>query len=490
MGKGTFFGVDFYPTPKNIAEQMISETELFGKTILEPSAGSGNIVDVLKERGAEVIACEIDPRLRAILDRKCTIICDDFLKVTSDQISHVDAIVMNPPFSKAEEHILHAWEIAPEGCKIISLCNTNMLTVGGWSSRRKVRDLVKDFGLTDNYNSCFTDAERPTDCQISCITLWKPKTGAAEFDDYFDSSFGPDGDSGRTAGIMPYNSIRDIVNRYVEGVRMFDTAMDMSQRIKDMIAPFSSMTIGFGAYRRSGNNYDGINRQTYKNELQKAAWMHIFDTMNMSKYVTKSVREDINRYVERQVNVPFTMRNIFKMLELIVATHENRMKKTLTDAFDKICGFSAENSTAGEGWKTNSDYMINRRFIVPYMTDADYGGRVHLRYYGGNRDDMEDIIRALCFITGTPYENTISLRDFVNNNELEWGKWAAMGRFISRDEKDVNPKWMPGFFRIRAYKKGTMHFEFLDEDVWAKFNIEVARIRGWQLPKQRTQTKK
>ena len=38
-----------------------------------------------------------------------------------------------------------------------------------------------------------------------------------------------------------------------------------------------------------------------------------------------------------------------------------------------------------------------------------------------------------------------------------------------------------GFFRIRGYKKGTMHFEFLDEDVWNKFNYEVARIKGWQL---------
>lgn len=487
MGKGTFFGVDFYPTPKSVAEQMLSDTDLFGKTVLEPSAGSGNIVDVLKERGAEVIACEIDPRLRAVLDRKCSLIGSDFLKVTSDQISHVDVVVMNPPFSKAEEHILHAWDVVPEGCKIISLCNSNMLTVGNWSGRKRVRDLVQNFGLADNFYSCFTDAERPTDCQISCITLWKPRTGDAEFDDYFDASYGPENDGGRAAGIMPYNSIRDVVNRYVEAIRMFDTAMDMSQRIKEMIAPFSSMTIGFGAYRRSGNNYDGINRQTYRKELQKAAWMYIFNTMNMSKYVTKSVREDINRYVERQVNVPFTMRNIFKMLELIVATHENRMKKTLTDAFDKICSFSAENSTAGESWKTNSDYMINRRFIVPYMTEYN-DNRVRLRWYGGNRDDLEDVIRALCFVTGTPYERTVSLRDFVDKNEIEWGKWADMGKYISREDK--TPEYVSGFFRIRGYKKGTMHFEFLDEDVWAKFNIEVARIRGWQLPKQRTRTQK
>ena len=30
---------------------------------------------------------------------------------------------MNPPFSNADKHILHTYEIAPRGCKIIALCN-------------------------------------------------------------------------------------------------------------------------------------------------------------------------------------------------------------------------------------------------------------------------------------------------------------------------------------------------------------------------------
>jgi hypothetical protein len=29
-----------------------------------------------------------------------------------------------------------------------------------------------------------------------------------------------------------------------------------------------------------------------------------------------------------------------------------------------------------------------------------------------------------------------------------------------------------------------MHFEFQDEDTWYKFNQAVAKVKGWQLPKQ------
>lgn len=101
----SIFNRDFYPTPVEVIEKMLIGVDIGGKIILEPSAGSGNIVDYLNNRGAKkVIACETVEKLRRILGGKCDIIADDFLTVTSEQISHIDLIVMNPPFS-ADENI-------------------------------------------------------------------------------------------------------------------------------------------------------------------------------------------------------------------------------------------------------------------------------------------------------------------------------------------------------------------------------------------------
>lgn len=103
----SIFDRDFYPTPAAVIERMLMGVEIFDKLVLEPSAGSGNIVDALNAQGVrEVYACEINDRLRKTLSGKCTIIGKDFLAVTPDQISHIDVIVMNPPFSDAERHIL------------------------------------------------------------------------------------------------------------------------------------------------------------------------------------------------------------------------------------------------------------------------------------------------------------------------------------------------------------------------------------------------
>src|SRR5580698_4191964 len=116
------FGADFYPTREDIIDIMLNGFDVTGKVVLEPSAGKGNIVDFLKSAGAaQVIACENNIELKKILQSKCKVIAEDFLSVTSDMISHIDFIVMNPPFSKGTEHLLHAFDIAPKGCKIISL---------------------------------------------------------------------------------------------------------------------------------------------------------------------------------------------------------------------------------------------------------------------------------------------------------------------------------------------------------------------------------
>ena len=479
-----FFGIDFYPTPREVVEQMLADTDVSGKMVLEPSAGSGNIVDILNERGAaEVFACELDPSLRRVLQGRCTLIGEDFLKLTPEDVSHIDVCIMNPPFSHAEDHILHAYDILPEGCEIISLCNFET-TVNHWSVKRsQLKEIIENNGFSDDYGECFSTADRKTGCRIACIHLWKPRTGKDEFADYF--SFVPEEEQRIQAeGIIGYNPIREIVNRYTAAVSKYDAVIAASEEINSLTSVFTDCAIRFGAYDPNTKENRTISRAQFKKQLQKAAWREIFKRMDMEKYVTRSIREDINRFVERQTNVPFTVRNIFRMIELVFMTHGDRMQETLTQAFDMICSFSAENSTAGEKWKTNSDYMINRRFIVPYITDYDSRWPTdHVKLQWGSTDKLDDITKALCYLTGTPYENTARLYESVTNRDIPWGEWATMTKTVTTPSGEKFTK--TGFFRIRGYKKGTMHFEFLDEDVWAKFNAEVARIRGWQLPKPR-----
>ncbi|MDD3404954.1 MAG: DUF4942 domain-containing protein [Paludibacteraceae bacterium] len=471
--ENNIFDRDFYPTPQGVIDSMLAYSDVTNKVVLEPSAGSGNIVEWLNAHSAKnVLACETNEKLKAILStKKCDIIASDFLTVTPEQISHIDMIVMNPPFTADEKHILHAFEVAPDGCEIIALCNTNTLDKGSiYTDRRKLRELVDKYGSDEYFGECFGQSEeRRTRADISCVRLFKPKQGRMEFDDYF--SMEDDEKEPQADGLITYDFVKDAVSRYCDAVKRFDSVMEQNNAINELTKGIGGDDIKFGTYRPSSNNNlsNKISREYFKKELQKSAWKWLFDKFDMEKYITRGVMSDINRFVEQQQNVPFTIKNIYRMVQMIVGTHSERMEKVLVEAFDKICSFSYENSTAGEKWKTNSDYMINKRFIIPYI--CDYGriwkeDYVTLHYSYNN--EIDDIIKALCYLTGSDYNKEQDLYNFIRAIRPKWGEWTY---------------W--SFFKIRGYKKGTMHFEFQNEETWMAFNREVARIKGWQLPKSR-----
>lgn len=472
---------DFYPTPANVIDTMMQDETVTGKTILEPSAGKGDIVDWMLAHGAkEVLACENNPTLRSIVAQKCPVLADDFLSVTSEQVSHVDMIVMNPPFSKDMEHIMHAFDIAPAGCTIIALCNASHIVHNSYdtSIKRRFLENIELNGWSENIGNVFRNAERQTDVDTGLVKLYKPGSGTSEFDEYvFDGAPDTGATGAGTEGLISYDFIRDIVTRYVAAVSAFDEVSQKAQEINRLAKfpgadQYGTPPIRFMAVKQNDGRescQETVSHETYRKELQKYYWRVIFKKMNLEKYATRQLREQINRFVERNANTPFTMRNIYNVLSIVFQTNGQRMESALCEAFDTICSFSAENSTAGEKWKTNSDYVVNRKFIVPWITEGYRWGNEPNRYvevhWSGNSVLIDDIVKALCYFTGTKYDEKDPLHN-INSRKLEWGAWY---------------EWT--FFRIKAFKKGTMHFEFLSEDIWAEFNRKVASLRGWRLPK-------
>ena len=99
-----------------------------------------------------------------------------------------------------------------------------------------------------------------------------------------------------------------------------------------------------------------------------------------------------------------------------------------------------------------------RDLFVALMTDEE-----------GHIDFLEtqrDLIKAICFLTGRNYDSVAQPEKPADG--IFWpGEWY---------------QW--GFFRFKAYLKGTVHFEFKDDEVWAAVNARYARIKGQVLPEQ------
>lgn len=512
------FNPDFYPTPYTVIQTMLEGTEITNKVILEPSAGKGNIVDYLNDNGAkEVLICESNEDLAQIVMQKGRYLKPDFLTLESSDVSHIDLIVMNPPFSADEKHIIHAYNIAPAGCKIISLANANTVNNAYSFSRKELKNLIELYGNSQNLGDCFTDAERKTGVDIALITLTKP---GGNYNQEFEGFFMEEEEEAQENGLISYNVVRDLVGRYVESIKIFDEQLIAAAKMNHVTKGYFSVNMGMNI----SNNEQPTTRAEFKKALQKSGWNFIFNKLNMAKYATKGLKEDINKFVEQQTEVPFTMRNIYKMIEIVIGTTGQRMDKAILEAFDKITQHYHENRFNVEGWKTNSHYLLNKRFIVPNVVAVGYGGTVNRCTWGSsNFEKIEDLVKAICFLTGDNYSNKICLEHFIyyryKLKDTE-GNYLNDKTFDSYDVKimsynfdeisrksqsiynsiieDSKPEWGQwfdwGFFRCRAYKKGTMHFEFKDAELWGRFNQKVAELKGYplfeQAPDKRTARQK
>jgi hypothetical protein len=507
---------DLYPTPVDVLEKMVKNEILVGKIIFDPSCGTGNILDFAKLQGAqEVLGCEIDERLRKIVQSKCKLIGSDFLKVRAEEVSHIDMIIMNPPFSADEDHILHAINIAPANCRILALCNWNTVnyrSYKGEGTQKQIelkRTINQYNGEISNLADCFSYAERKTAVDIGFIKLTKTgQTKDTEFDGFYMDE---EPEDIQQSGLVKHNFVRETVNCYVSAVKKFEEVASAGSEIYRLTKGFFNGSFGFTCYNKQGNTQITLNKDDFKRELQKQAWTYIFNKLDMTEYVTQKLKEELNRFVEKQQQYPFTMKNVYNMIRIVILTHASRMDAALVESFDNVTKYHHENRYGLPGWKTNDVYLLGKKFVVPDMCPKEKynDGNKISTLWGRNFDMIEDFVKGLCYITNSNYKKIINLDTFLRHEIIiehntgfevfkdyeearhgtatkkyqqlyEEGKYPVM----HKQEKVYGGSYDWGFFKIKVYQKGTIHFEFKDENIWILFNKHIARIKGFVLPEQ------
>ncbi len=496
------FEADFYPTPSSVIDKMIEGFDLNGKTVLEPSSGKGNIIERCKQAGANIICCEQNKDLAVISASKAHLVANNFFTINASQVSHIDFIIMNPPFSDGVNHILHAWKIAPDNCKIVSLCNSETINNAFSKSRKELSTLIKNYGHSEYLGTCFDNAERKTGVEVAMISLTKPDQKESTFD--YSEYFTSDDDEVETQenAIMQYSAIREIVQRYVNAVKLYDTVIETAIKMNDLTAGIDTEKFAFTLRKEDAE----MNREQFAKELQKKSWEWIIKKLNMQKYSTIGLEKKINAFVEQQKELKFTMKNVYRMLDMIMQTRGQLMDEALIEIFDRLTKYYDENRWGMEGWKTNSHFLINKKFILPYIVHPGWNGVIETDCYNrnGNGQLLQDFLKAICFLTGYDSDSILSLNQMVryrykikqderylSNYQNQDNDIAVLEKRQSEfsfqteieDSKVEWGKWFDwAFFRVKLYKKGTGHFIFKDESVWALVNRNVARIKGYPLP--------
>lgn len=127
-GIQTVTAPQLFPTPPELAVRMVKLAGIEpDQRILEPSAGTGNLLRPLIGLKVDVVAVEINrglaERLQTEYPGEGNIRCADFLECNGD-LGTFDRILMNPPFINGADikHIEHARRFLNPGGRIVALC--------------------------------------------------------------------------------------------------------------------------------------------------------------------------------------------------------------------------------------------------------------------------------------------------------------------------------------------------------------------------------
>jgi hypothetical protein len=174
----------FYPTPIPIVRKMIQEANIqSGMRILEPSAGKGNIADLVREMHPDVtIECiEINAIRAEILRLKGYKVYEqDALTVTSEQAGTFDRVLMNPPFLKTlgAKHVRYMFDnlLKPEG-RLVALLNAGAYSDGNDLQAVQFKRFVDKYGKAVgidkmDYN---VEIERAIGIHIGMFVVDKPQ---------------------------------------------------------------------------------------------------------------------------------------------------------------------------------------------------------------------------------------------------------------------------------------------------------------------------
>ncbi len=167
---------DFYPTPTAVIDKMLEVAHLQPHHhVLEPSAGSGDLVRAIALAGVERVDCfEIHPLLRQALQlQQFNLIGFDFLMAAPNPI--YDRVIANPPFGNngVANHTIHGYNFLKPGGRLVTIAHHYKLSPSqcdryffDWLKGKNAR--FKDLG------SAFQECDRNTQMPVQLITIDKP----------------------------------------------------------------------------------------------------------------------------------------------------------------------------------------------------------------------------------------------------------------------------------------------------------------------------
>jgi hypothetical protein len=469
------FDAEFFPTPSAIVYRMLSKVSSNAHNFLEPSAGKGDIANGIKSkwRYATVDCIEQSPELAAVLmDKDFPVVGHDWLEYSG--VCYYDAIVMNPPFSNGDDHLLRAWDFLHNG-EIVCLLNEETIKNPHTATRKRLAEIIAKHGEVEYLGDCFSAAQRKTSVNVAMVYLKKVSD-----DDSIDLWASTSEEKTVNEDIGADQNMLAIRDNLGNMQHYYDQAnehmLKAFQHVRKAAVYLKANGINTGSdYEKAVSLALGnVNtaRAEFARKHRRDAWFRVFDQMEFRKWLDKKQTDEFVRDIERNGNIPFTKENIKGTLENVFLQRRSLFEKSVANVFDELTNYFKGNTNHTEGWKSNDSYKVNLKLVFPYgcKFEDKYGGNFSM-YYGYSRTDIyNDLDRIMCVLDGQDFAECHTIGKALDN------KFRILGHNVKAPFDNTTES---RYFEIKFFKKGTVHLVFKDKHLWQQFNVTAAKGKNW-----------
>lgn len=477
------YNSDFYPTPEKLAGMMIAGIDLKNiSTVLEPSAGKGDLADCLtramkKYYGDRTIDCvEYDPNLRYILEgKKYHVVFDDFIKFHS--LKKYDLIIMNPPFSNGCSHLLKAIQLQQDGGQICCLLNAETLRNPYTNERQFLKSLLQKYKASVKFiENAFVSAERKTRVSVAIVWINIPsskneskildglKKAQTENDQIEDpTDVAPSGSIDRmTASFeLECRLCKELIREYKAAEPYIMERFNPQSYTK----PIIELSV-------CGSTGKGINECL--KAVRSKYWRELCTNNELTSRFTSTLREKYLSMVKDMSEYDFNKFNVQKVVARMNSEIVGGIEEEIYKIFDKMsethCWYPEcdNNIHYFNGWATNKAHKVGMKVILPiYDVFYTYSWAEDSFSASQAYEALADIEKVFNYLDG---DVTAEVNTF---NKLKIAAESGVTR-------NINCK----YFSVTFYKKGTMHIKMhpKTERIIDALNIFVCKGKNWLPP--------
>lgn len=490
----SFSNSGFYPTPSKLAGKMLSCVKWEGVyTILEPSAGKGDLADAvdrhIRARRHKIssriyidadepyLDCiEQDADLSALLRGKgLHVVHDDFL--TFRTVKQYDLCIMNPPFENGDQHLLQALSLMERGGQIVCLLNAETIR-NPYTNRRKLlaQKLSQYNARIEFISDAFRHAQRKSDVEIALVYVNIPRKNYTSdiLEGLHRASENSENSAAGPAALASADWMKNLIEGYNFEAKLGEKLIHEFQALKPYFdtgdkydKPLLSLTVGFD--KRGNGTASQIN--AYLSGLRGKYWGLLLQRPELTAKMTSAMQQDYQQKIRSLSAYDFSRYNIQAVIREIAHQLTRGVEESILELFET---FSAKHSWYPEsannihyynGWATNKAHKVGMKVIIPSNgCHASYGGGLDTWRVNNLISDLE---RAMNYLDRgeTSFHTPVDLAVRTANENCT-------------NKADFT------YFTCVFYKKGTCHIKFKPEAarIIDRLNIFAGQRKNWLPP--------